>query len=710
VPTGDRDLRRAAAQLADCLPEPLAGLATLAYNYHWCWQPGGAELFARVDRARWGRVAANPVRLLQEAAPAAIEAAAADGELRELVAGALDRLGAELARPSPPGPVSDERPAAFLCAEYAVHGSLPIYSGGLGALAGDILKQASDDALPLVAVGLLYRQGFFRQRIDAGGRQHEYWIDSDPERLPAALVTGDDGAPITVAVPIGDERVVVQVWRVDVGRVPLYLLDADRPENTPLARWASARLYIGDPDVRLAQYLLLGVGGMRALEAMGIAPGRLHLNEGHPAFAALELARRRAADGTPAAEALEAVRSHVGFTTHTPVAAGNDTYPVDQLVRVAGAFAQEAGIGVDALLALGRTRPEESGEPFGLTQFALHTSARANAVSARHGEVARAMWHDLWPDVEERAVPIGHVTNGVHEPTWLGDPMRAVLDRHLADGWLRRSGDPREWEAVDRIDAAELWAARCEQRARLIEAVRSRSVVERLGRGEPAAFARAAADSFDPEILTIGFARRIATYKRLGLLVSDIESARDLLRGPRPVQIVLAGKAHPSDEDGKRLLQALFELKPLPEVAGRVVYLEDYDLATAAVLVQGADVWLNLPRPPLEASGTSGMKSAVNGGLHLSVLDGWWAEAYDGTNGWALSGEALDDQAEMDARDGAELQRLLREEVLPLFYERDAAGVPQGWIERMRSSLRSNGPGFSAQRMLRDYLEQEYSG
>jgi glycogen phosphorylase len=318
------------------------------------------------------------------------------------------------------------------------------------------------------------------------------------------------------------------------------------------------------------------------------------------------------------------------------------------------------------------------------------------------------MWRPLWPELEEREVPIGHVTNGVHEPTWLGDPMRALLDRHLPAGWLARTADPREWEPVGQIPAAELWAARREQRAALVDAVRARSVIERLGRGDRADFACAAAESFDPDTLTVGFARRIATYKRLGLLVADVDAALALLRGPHPIQIVLAGKAHPADEDGKRMLQQLFELKPIPEVAGRVVYLEDYDLATAATLVQGADVWLNLPRPPLEASGTSGMKAAINGGLHLSVLDGWWAEAYDGSNGWALSGEVCDDEEAQDARDGAELRRLLTSEVIPLFHERDGDGIPHGWLERVRASLRSIGPRFSAQRMLRDYLEQAY--
>jgi starch phosphorylase len=707
VPAGDRDLQRAAERLAGRLPERLAGLARLAYNYHWSWQPGGADTFRRIDPERWHRVAGNPVRLLQETSQESIDAALDDDELAQRIGESLARLEADLERAPAVAPsASSEHPVAFLCAEYAVHASLPIYSGGLGALAGDLLKQASDDALPLVAVGLLYRQGYFRQHVDAVGRQHEYWVDSDPERLPAALVTGDDGAPLTFTVPIWQEHVSAQIWRVDVGRIPLYLLDSDRPENSPLARWIVARLYISDPDVRLAQYLLLGVGAVRALAAMGIDPGHLHLNEGHPAFAALELARREAAaDGGALAEALERVRARVAFTTHTPVPAGNDTYPVGQLSGVAGAFADEAGLGIRGLARLGRApAAKRAGQPFGLTEFALHTAARANAVSARHGQVARAMWQSLWPGRAPDAVPIGHVTNGVHEPTWLGEPMRALLDRHLPAGWLRRAADPQEWEAVERIDAGELWAARREQRAALVAAVRARSVFERLGRGDRASYARAAAENFDADTLTVGFARRIAAYKRLGLLVADVKASRALLRGPHRIQIVLAGKAHPADEPGKRLLQELFELKASPEVAGRVVYLEDYDLATAALLVQGADVWLNLPRPPLEASGTSGMKSAVNGGLNLSVLDGWWAEAYDGSNGWALPGEVRKDEKAQDTRDSAALHRLLRTEVVPLFYERDGDGIPQRWLARVRASLRSIGPAFSAQRMLRDYI------
>ncbi len=708
---GRDSLQRAAEGLASRIPEPLCGLARLAYNYRWSWQPGGDDLFRRIDPRRWARVVQNPVRLLEEAPTDSLRRAAGDTALVEAVARATAALEADLARPAAPGRLTDERPGTFFCAEYAVHQSLPIYSGGLGVLAADFLKQASDDAIALVGVGLLYRQGYFRQRLDAAGWQHEYWSDADPDRLPAALVTGADGAALTVSVPIGGAPVTAQVWRVDVGRVALYLLDSDRPENTRAARWITSRLYISDPELRLAQYLLLGVGGIRALAAMGIEPGCLHLNEGHAAFAALELARRDIAAGTDPEEALEQARRRVIFTTHTPVPAGNDTYPLDQFERVAGGFADELGLGVEGLARLGRSHAEQAAEPFGLTQFALRSSAKANAVSRRHGEVARDMWSGLWPGVEPELVPIGHVTNGVHAPTWIGTPMRTLLDRHLPDGWLMRAADPAVWQAVREIPSAELWAARNEQRARLVSNVRDRSVAERLGRGDRLDYAQAAAGAFNPDALTIGFARRLATYKRLRLLVTDIGRARELLRGERPIQLVLAGKAHPRDDDAKRMLQDLFRLKDIaPEVAERVVFLDDYDLATAALLVQGCDVWVNLPRPPLEASGTSGMKAAMNGGLHLSVLDGWWAEAFADDNGWALSGDVDPDLGAQDARDGAELQRLLREEVVPLFYDRDEDGLPQRWLDRVRASLRSLAPAFTAQRMLADYDERMYGG
>jgi starch phosphorylase len=557
-----------------------------------------------------------------------------------------------------------------------------------------------------VAVGLLYRQGYFRQRIDASGWQHESWVPTDPERQPMALVTGDDGQPITVVVPVGAEQVVAQVWRVDVGRVPLFLLDADRPENGAVARWISSRLYTGTRDLRLAQYLLLGVGGMRALKAMGVDPAVVHLNEGHAAFASLELARTELAAGASLDDALAAARARTVFTTHTPVPAGNDTYETELVCDSLGTLAGEVGVDLDTIVRLGRTRPEDDGEPFGVTQFALHTSRSGNGVSRRHGEVAREMWAALWPDRSVDDVPIGYVTNGVHLPTWVGDPMRALFDSQLGEGWMDRAADPATWAPLDRADDADLWAARREQRAALVTWARERSMVDRLGRDEPREYVEA--PEFDPDVLTIGFARRLATYKRLHVLLQSAEGIVDLLSGERKIQILMAGKAHPRDDDGKRSLQALFAAKGIPEIGCRVAYLDDYDLTIGARLVTGCDVWVNLPRPPLEASGTSGMKSAVNAGLQLAVLDGWWPEAYDGTNGWAISGEVDHDHGAQDWRHAAELYRLLGEEVVPTFYDRDGAGLPQQWMRMVRSSLRACGPKFGAGRMIEDYAKNIY--
>jgi starch phosphorylase len=703
---GHDDLMHAAEALAARLPQPLAGLARLAYNYRWSWTPGGPELFASVDPVRWERSGENPVRLLGETGLDSLARAASDPDLLERIDRVEAAVRADLERPAAAGAATPERPIAYFCAEFGVHRSLPVYSGGLGALAGDILKESSDRALPLVAVGLMYRQGYFRQRIDAGGWQHEYWVDTDPERLPAALVTGDDGAPVTITVPIRGMEVTAQIWRVDVGRVPLFLLDTERPENDLTANWITSRLYIGEPDARLAQYVLLGVGGVRALEAMGIEPGLLHLNEGHAAFISLEAAR---AHGGPLADGIAAARSRTIFTTHTPVPAGNDTYPAEQVVEALGGLTASMGIDPMEVIRLGRTRPEDDGEPFGVSQFALRTSRAANGVSRRHGQVARRMWCELWPDCADDDVPIGHVTNGVHLPTWLGGPMRSLLHRHLGDGWLDDAADPATWAGVDAISDEELWAVRCEQRAALVDYVRTKSVTDRLGRDEPRGYVEAAAGAFDPDTLTIGFARRLATYKRLHLLVQDADRAMTLLGNGRPVQLVLAGKAHPRDDDGKRMVQHLFTFKWAPEIGGRVVYLDDYDLSSAARMVRGCDVWLNLPRPPLEASGTSGMKSAVNGGLQLSVLDGWWAEGYDGENGWALPGDEDPDHDAQDRRDGTELHRLLDEEVAREFYDRDGSGLPRAWLARVRASLKTNGPAFSATRMMRDYVERYYS-
>lgn len=693
---GRINVRRAADELAARVPGPLAPLARVAYNYAWSWQPGGDELFAQIDRERWELVLGNPVRLLQEASGQALRRAAADPALVSAAEELEQRIDSLLREPFADHGIDPARPVAFLCAEYGVHASMPTYSGGLGALAGDILKEASDLRVPIVAVGLMYGRGYFRQRVDASGMQHEYWVATDPQRLPAALVADSRGGPLLISVPIADKEVAVCVWRVNVGRVPLFLLDTDFDQNDATARWITGRLYEGDTDTRLAQYTLLGVGAVRALRALGIEPGALHLNEGHGMLAPIEL-------GLAAGS-----RERTVFTTHTPVPAGNDSYPVEQVQRALSGYTSGGPITADELIALGRTNPEDGQEPFGITQTALRLSSVAGGVSRRHGQVARAMWAGLWPDRPVQEVPIGHITNGVHLPTWIGGPMRALFDRHLGEGWIARAGDPRTWLPVADISDEELWRARNEQRAQLVSLLALRSARDRLERTDTPEYTRAAEQALRDDVLTIGFARRVATYKRLDLLIRDRGLALSLIGDDRPVQLVLAGKAHPSDNQAKQVMTRLFELKGAREVGERVVFLDDYNLATGAALVRGCDLWLNLPRPPLEASGTSGMKSAVNGGLQLSVLDGWWAEGYAPGLGWAIPGDIDDDADGQDARDSATLHRLLGDEVVPAFYERNAHGFPTRWLELMRASIESLAPRFSATRMVREYVDGPY--
>ncbi len=706
---GDDDIERAVAELGRALPTRLRPLAQIAYNYRWAWSAEGAATFRAIDPDCWARTGANPRRLLAETSRTRLEQADADPAL----VASVERLASELRddreRPWREGAIGPQHPVAFCCAEFGVHGSLPIYSGGLGILAGDILKEASDMGLPMVGVGLMYRTGYFHQRIDVTGFQHEYWLDADPDRLPCVRVSAADGQPLTVTVPVDGEEVVAQVWRVDVGRVPLYLLDTDRPENSAVGRWVTSRLYESNRAIRLAQYAVLGVGGVRALRAMGIQPGVYHLNEGHPALGVLELLAQARA-GQPAGgedAAWQRVREQVVFTTHTPVAAGNETYSRDEIVAMLGNIAELAG-DRERFLSLGRIDPANRDQPSGMTALALRASRHANGVSRRHGEVARGMWQPLFPGRAAGDVPIDHVTNGVHVPTWLQGPMRALLDRHLGPGWLARADRAETWAPVDDIPAAELWAARCAARRQLVGMITSRAIGDRLRRGEPLDYASAAGSGFDKGRLTIGFARRLATYKRLHLIALMPERAIGLVGGERPVQFVFAGKAHPADNEAKEVVRRLFALKGAPSVAGRAAFLEDYDIALAGQLVAGCDLWVNLPRPPLEASGTSGMKSVLGGGLQLSVLDGWWAEAYDGSNGWAIDGRVDANHEAQDWRDANALFELLERQVVPMFHERDAEGIPQRWVAMMRRSLVTNGPRFSATRMLREYADRIY--
>jgi len=706
---GERDIRRAIAELAERLPPALQPLARVAYNYRWTWLADGDAVFRHLDAAAWQRSENNPRRIIESVSHSRLQALAAQPDYVDQVHALAAAIEADLSRPWAETPITPNRPVAYFCSEFAVHCSLPIYGGGLGVLAGDLLKAASDMPLPMVGVGLLFRQGYFHQRLDRVGWQIEYWTNTAFERLPAVLVSGADGTPLTVDVVIRDRTVHIQVWRIDIGRVPLYLLDTDREDNHTIDRWITAQLYIGDRHTRLAQYAVLGIGGVRMLEALGIEPGLVHLNEGHAVLSSRERLRRLLGAGHSFEEGLALLRRDTVFTTHTPVPAGNEGYSQAEVEPVLGDFIDDLGIPRRTYYDLGRVVPGNDQEGTSITPLALRTSGAANAVSRRHGEVARAMWQPLWRERSVYDVPIGHVTNGVHTLTWMAGPMQAFLARHLGPDWLHQMTNPDVWQRVATIPDEALWALRNELREAFVAEVRRRSMRDRLARGEPPEYVEAADRAFDPKVLTIGFARRMATYKRFYLLTRFPERGLRLLAdGPTPIQIIVAGKAHPQDQEAKQALRDFFELKRSPDVGRRIAFLEDYDLRLAPSIVAGVDLWLNLPRPPLEASGTSGMKVTLNGGLNLSVLDGWWAEAYDGENGWAITSPDGDAQAQ-DDHDAAALLDLLEREVIPLFYERGDDGIPHAWLRRVKTAMRTLIPQFTADRMLREYVWTMYA-
>jgi starch phosphorylase len=694
---GDDDLERAAASLAAKIPPELAPLARAAYDFAWTWTPDGREVFQAIDAGRYWFYSGNPVQVLEQTPAARLRELAADGSFLERATRLEERLLANRDRRDAASPR-----VAFVCAEFGVHRSLPIYSGGLGVLAGDILKESSDLGLPLVGVGILYGKGVFHQRIDPKGWQQEFWTDVDANALPLALVTRD-GAPVRITVPIRGRDVVAQIWCARIGRVPLYLLDAQVPENGTLERWISGRLYVGDPAIRLEQYALLGIGGMRALQELGVAPDVVHVNEGHGAFAPLELARRHILAGTSVGEAIRRARDATVFTTHTPVPAGNEAYATAEVLDVLG---ESFAAWPSTIAELGRV---DSTDEIGMTTLGLRLARASVGVSRLHGAVARAMWHRVWSDRAIENVPIRHVTNGVHVPTWMSPRMRRLLDRNLPDEGRANADDPSRWRAIDDVPDAELWAARQELRGEVIRYARDRDLAARLSRYESRYGLDTVWSGLDEDRLTLGFARRVATYKRLVLLFSDVDRISALLAEPDTVQFVIAGKAHPKDEEAKADLARLFRENWPPEVGARLVFLEDYDMAMARRLVAGCDVWVNMPRPPMEASGTSGMKAAMNGGLNLSVLDGWWAEAFDGENGWAIESDSSLPDWEQDRRDCAALFDLIEREVVPLFHERGQDGVPHAWVARIKASMRSIGPRFGATRMMREYAERVYA-
>jgi starch phosphorylase len=690
-------------------------LQVLAGNLWWTWQPEVVALFRELDPIRWRELDHNPMALLAEFTPERLEQRADELVLRSPINYAYRRLQeylhSEDTWAATHAAVLRVRPVAYFSAEFGLHESLPIYSGGLGVLAGDHLKSASDLDIPLVGVGLFYTQGYFLQRLDAEGWQREESRPTDVRQLPLQLATGRDGLPVYVNVETRTGRLSARVWRLDVGRNLLLLLDSDIKGNSPEDRELTAHLYGGDARVRIRQELLLGVGGVRALRALNISPGVIHLNEGHSAFAGLEMIRERMMiEGVGFNEALKPVAAQTVFTTHTPIPAGHDRFPGELVEEHLGPLREALGLSSEGLLGLGRVRPRDGSEPFCMTVLALKLSRHANGVSALHGRVTRAMWSDLWPGRGEEEVPIGHITNGVHGSSWLAPQMRALYARHLGLGWEQRGSEARAWTDIEGVDDGELWETHQALKARLLDFVRRRAARNCRRRGEPAEVVEQATHALHPDILTIGFARRFATYKRADLLLSNLDRLAALVRDPaRPVQLVFAGKAHPHDEPGKRLLQQVACLTRDPRFAGRVVFIEDYDINVGRHLVQGVDVWLNTPRRPLEASGTSGMKVVLNGGLNLSVLDGWWAEAYDGLNGFAIGlGETHVTPEVQDWRDADALYHTLEREVLPLYYDRDHDGLPRAWIARMKRAIRTLGWRFNADRMVMDYVRECY--
>jgi glycogen phosphorylase len=688
----------------------------LAHNLWWTWHPEVHSLFRDLDPIRWRQLDHNPIALLHEFTPERLASRASEmvlhsrinyhfRRLKEYVSERRKTWGVEHAG------VLGAFPVAYFSAEFGIHESIGIYSGGLGVLSGDHIKSASGLGVPLVGIGLFYSQGYFKQKLNLDGWQDEEYINNRVENLPIEPALAADKTPITVQIDTRTGRLLAKVWRMNVGRVKLYLLDCDVEGNQPDDRKLTSRLYGGDVRTRIRQELVLGIGGVRALRALGIRPGVYHLNEGHSAFATLEAVRERMQDdGLPFDDARREVVRQTVFTTHTPVPAGHDRFHRDLTEEHLGPLRDALGISHQQLLGLGRVDPHNENEEFCMTVLGLKMSRRANAVSQLHGHISRRMWAHLWPWRVDDEVPIGHITNGVHVPSWLAWQMRQLYDRHFPEGWFQGMGLPGAWQHIHDVDPGELWETHNALKNLLLSFVRRRISRQCRRRQESDQVVEAARNILNPSILTIGFARRFATYKRANLIFHDLDRLDALVNNPeQPVQLIFAGKAHPRDEPGKRLIQGIANLRHDPRFRERVVYIEDYDINVCRHLVQGVDVWLNNPRRPLEASGTSGQKVVLNGGLNLSVLDGWWAEAYDGANGFAIGhGRSHASDHETDQRDGLSLYEVLENQVIPMFYDRDIDGLPHRWIKRMMNSISTLAWRFSAHRMVMDYTRCMY--
>jgi len=696
------------------LPRRIERLGELAYNLWWTWQPEAARLFGKLDYDLWERIGHNPIRLLREIGRARLNQAAKDAEYLAL----YDRIFADFDSylgqadtwTRQTHPEFDSNPIAYFSMEFGLHETLPIYSGGLGVLAGDHLKEASDLGLPLTGVGFMYAQGYFSQRISEDGWQEALNNQLDFNNLPALPVMDEGGERITVEVEFPDRFVTLGLWEIRIGRNPLYLLDSNIDPNSDFDKLLTARLYWSDLDRRVMQELLLGVGGVRALRALGYNPSVWHMNEGHAAFLILERARELVVDGATFEQALERSHAQNVFTTHTPVAAGNDEFPLWLIEKYLAAFWPQINITRDQLFEVARHHIPQ-GETFSMGVLALRNSNGRNAVSELHGDVSRKMWHFLWPDREEKDVPITHVTNGVHVSNWIARRLSNLFRKYLGDDWLAHLDEPDLWSRMDEIPDDELWSVHQHLKRKLAFYLRER-VRDRWTTGgfHPVQVVSSGV-LINPYALTIGFARRFATYKRASLVLSDVDRLLSIINRPNmPVQIIFAGKAHPADEPGKQLIQEVYRHVKRAETGGRIVFIEDYDMNLARYLVQGVDVWMNTPRRPLEASGTSGMKAALNGALNFSVLDGWWREAYNGRNGWSIGEDRqLESQHVQDEQDAESLYSTLENEIIPLFYKHDSREISPEWIARVKDSMKTNIPQFSTRRMVKEYVEKLYT-
>ncbi|MGB7156600.1 MAG: alpha-glucan family phosphorylase [Tepidisphaeraceae bacterium] len=698
------------------VPQPLLPLLELSRNFWWVWHPEAVDLFRRLDRDLWDKVYHNPVKLLGSIPQATLASAAQDdgylahlNRVHESFKQHLDEEGwfHEHHRET-------SLLAAYFSAEFGIHESLPIYSGGLGILAGDHLKSSSEIAVPLVAVGLLYRNGYFQQYLSADGWQQEAYPELDFYNLAVEEMKYTDGTPIQVRVDMPENAVFAKVWRAMIGRIPLYLLDTNLPENSPADREITSKLYGGGTEMRIRQELVLGIGGVRALAAMNVAPTVFHMNEGHSAFLALERIRvlLEGKENLTFDEARQMVMATNVFTTHTPVPAGIDMFPPDMVLKYFKHYFPSLKLDEEGFLALGREDVTNKKQGFSMAVLAVRLADSVNGVSALHGDVSRHMWHNIWPQVPHHEVPIDHITNGIHTRSWLSQEMHYVLDRYLSNKWMSDPTEQSVWEGVMQIPDEELWRAHERSRERLVGWVRQILKDQLNRRGASYDELTAAEEVLDPEALTIGFARRFASYKRGALLLRDPGRLRALLENTKqPIQFVFAGKAHPADHEGKELIKTIVNFARNPNVRRRIVFLENYDINIARYLVQGVDVWLNTPRRGMEASGTSGMKAAVNGVPNCSILDGWWVEAYelDHNVGWAIGrGESYTDGNLQDQIESQALYDILEKQIVPLFYKRGVDNMPREWIARMKTCMRRLAPVFNTNRMVRDYAEKFY--